>query len=181
MLLPALALLACNPSASVAVGDAPDVEDTDTTGTTDTADTTDTDDTADTEPTPYPLTWVGTREITFEGICEDTIYEDGEEVTKDSDYEELLEACPTCNHIFEAYTDPDAICDDQIGVSSTIYRGIIYLEQGVEVVLFTYGDSGWDISIEAEGEIDGTTLTYFYDSDYSGYEYTAEGEIELQD
>jgi hypothetical protein len=178
-LLPVLAMLACNPTDVVAIGDAPDVSDT---GTTDTDDTTDTQDTEDsgTEPLPYPLTWVGTREIVFEGICEDTIYEEGEEVTKDSDYEDLLEACPTCNHIFEADTDPDSICDGQIGVSSTIYRGIIYLEEGVEVVLFSY-DDGWEITVEAEGEIDGTTLTYTYQSDYGDYEYSAEGDIELQD
>ena len=178
-LLPVLALFACNPTGTAVIGDAPEVNDT---GPTDTTDTSETEtDTEDTDTVPYPLTWSGTREIIFEGICEDTIYEDGEEVTKDSDYEDLLDACSSCSHIFEASTDPDAICSGQVGVSSTIYRGIIYNEQDVTVVLLYEEDGRWEVSQEADGEIDGDTLTYSYTGDYAGYEYTAIGEVELSD
>ena len=182
-LLPALALLACNSTGTAVVGDAPEVNDTGlSTQPTDTSTPgTDTEDTEDTQSTPYPLTWSGTREIIFEGICEDTIYEDGEEVTKDSDYEDLLDACPSCSHIFVASTDPDAICSGQVGVSSTIYRGLIYNEQDVTVVLLYEDDGRWEISEEADGEIDGDTLTYSYRGDYAGYDYTAIGEVELTD
>ena len=181
-LLPALALIACNPTGTAVVGDAPDVTDTGLTDTPDTSDSSASDtDTEDSDTTPYPLIWSGTREIIFEGICEDTIYEDGEEVTKDSDYEDLLDACPSCSHIFEASTDPDAICSGQVGVSSTIYRGIIYNEQDVTVVLLYEDDGRWEISQEADGEIDGDKLTYSYTGDYAGYEYTAIGEVELTD
>jgi hypothetical protein len=185
-LLSALALFACNPTGTAVVGDAPDVNDTgsnpDTTDPSNPDTDTDTEETEETEEEiPYPLIWSGTREIIFEGICEDTIYEDGEEVTKDSDFEDLLDACPTCSHIFVASTDPESICSGQVGVSSTIYRGLIYNEQGVLVVLFYDDDGRWEISAEAEGEIDGETLTYSYQGDYAGYDYTAIGEVTLTD
>ena len=183
-LLPVLAMLACNPTGTATVGPAPDTTDTtDTNGNNGGNDTTDTADTADPQDTedtiPYPLTWNGTREIIFEGYCEDTIYEEGEEVTRDEDYGVLMDACPTCSHIFEASTDPDSICQGYVGVSSTIYRGIIRNEQDVTVVLFSNSDGDWEISIEATGEIDENMLYYEYVGEYNGYDYTAIGEVEL--
>jgi len=177
-LLPILALLGCNTTGTTSIGDAPDTE-----TNTDTNDTNDTDDTEGTEPTPYPLSWIGTREIVFEVGCEGTIFENGEEVTKDPDYNELVEACPTCAHIFAADTDPESICNGAVGVSPTIYRGIILNETDVTVVLFGNGDNGWTVSIEAEGELDEKMLAYYYDAEYySGgdyYYYEAFGEIQI--
>ncbi len=188
-LLPVLALLACNPTGSVPVdgskaGGNETLPSTDG-DTSDTEDPSDTEDTEDTDTTPYPLTWVGSRVINFPGYCEEAIYEDGEEVTRDSDFEDLVDLCPDCNHLFEASTDTDSICNNTVGVSPTIYRGIILNEEDVEVVLFSFNGGDWDISLETEGEINGTTLTYEYESVYNyygqNYDFTAEGEIELQD
>lgn len=181
LLLPALALLACNSSGTAVVGDAPDVTDTGSTIDTTDSSSPDTDTEEETEPVPYPLSWRGTREIIFEGYCEDTIYEDGEEVTRDSDFEDLLDACPSCSHIFEASTDPSSICYGQVGVSATIYRGIIYTEEGVTVVMFSEDDGRWEISKEIDGDLDEDRLTYDYEDEYAGYDYTAIGEVEISE
>jgi len=139
-----------------------------------------TDGTDGTEEPPYPLTWEGTRVIEFPGYCEEELVEVGIEFTQERDAEPLLDACPGCEMIFFVEVSPDTICGSA-PVAPEVIRGIEPLS-GNNVIIYAFGQDergDWVAYELSEGELDGELLTYAYEGELSGYDYTVDGEAVL--
>jgi len=83
------------------------------------------------EPTLYPNTWYGERELFVDfdedGTidCTDTIYENGEEITEDfTGPGNWLDLCD-CDEIYEIVATPEELCG--YDVTQLFYRGVKYL------------------------------------------------------
>ncbi len=180
----------CNADGSVPVGAAPaDSVDTQTDTQTDTPPDTTEETPTDTgapeteeEVDRYPRTWTGTRLVVFEGYCDDTIYESGEEITENEDYARILSACEGCGQLYVVNNDPSSICYGQVGVSDFNYRGLIYREEGeVEVVGISEDDGGsWAATSLGVGVMSEGSLSYEYGGSYYGYDYEIYGEITIE-
>ncbi len=173
-----LVLVGCAPVEAV-VSDAPP-GDTDVTGDADTdADTdsdtdtaTDTDTDTDADPDPYPLPWSGERRFVFDAGCDESVYEEGIEVTREDEWSEALAACPACDHLFYVQVSPDAICDGYVAIATETVRGLEILG-GDQVRIHRLDSDGeqWYLSTLADATTSGARLDYRYEGDVGGYDY----------
>ena len=129
----------------------------------------------------YPLSWSGVREVYFPAGCEDKIFEEGVEITNESSAEDLLEACPGCDEVYEIQAGPDAICSNQVSVASVIYRGLSWDGAQVEVTLLAEDDRGeWYAEVLARGEAQDNKVYYNYDGEWYDYDYEVDGYFTLE-
>lgn len=150
----------------------------------------DADADADTEPAdPYPRSWTGTRAFDFEfpgGGCQETVDEEGVEITRNPDAADAVEACPECDHVFLIEVNPGQICDF-IGIAPEIVRGVQFRQDGsVRLYRISYEDGGWGSDEGwfadplADAELNGSKLTYSYDGNYYGSDYTVDGSVTVE-
>ena len=99
------------------------------------------------EPADDPLigsNWYGERAFSIEGLCEETLIENGSIISDTSQEEALLaEQCPDCIQAFVLSVTPESICDGQIGVSTSTYRATYRVENATpELYFYTATDTG---------------------------------------
>jgi len=148
--------------------------DTDTDADTDTDTDADADTDADTDigPVPDMSVWNGTRLFYYDyaGGCEDLVTETGEEITEgDSDYDELVDLCPGCDHFYFVNVSPDEVCG-WVDMATETYRGLELGEDSAVVWRLDYGEA----SELDEGSFDGWTIDYFYEIDDYWMEVTGQ-------
>jgi hypothetical protein len=155
--------------------------DTDTDADSDADADADADADSDTEP-PAPLTWTGTRDFDFGRYCQDTVTEQGVEITNDDAYTDVTGTCGDCSAIFELQVDPDAICDGTVAITTTTYRGIKWLDGGKVTIYLISNDQspGWYREELATGDVQGSSVTYDYTKDYNGFEYHVNGKATIE-
>lgn len=201
-LLIGFSLVGCSPTGSVVVDPEGNivedtVEDTgmadtdrpdDTDGENDTDrpdDTDDTDNNTDTDepvelpadndnPNIYPNYWEGYRTLSYEN-CEETIVEDGIEVS--NDYPDWMALCD-CDEIYYVETDRSTACGFEI--QPAFYRAIKYKGQEIEVRYYPGNPSTpsqSDLLAEAQILADGNTWAYSYAVDYLGTPITLDGKL----
>lgn len=135
------------------------------------ADTAETADTAPPAPLPDYSVWDGARTFSYTsdwGDCTESTNEFGEELLEGDTYDQLLEACPDCEHLYEVGVSPDELCD-WIGLSDPTYRGLVLGEGWAAVYGF---DWDWSGDVEADlldddADFDGWTLSYAYELEYA--------------
>ena len=204
-LLIGFSLVGCSPTGSVVVDpegnivedtvedtgmadtDRPDDTDgeNDTDRPDDTNDTDDTDNNTDTDepvelpadndnPNIYPNYWEGYRTLSYEN-CEETIVEDGIEVS--NDYPDWMALCD-CDEIYYVETDRSTACGFEI--QTAFYRAIKYKGQEIEVRYYPgrpSTPSPSDLLAEAQILADGNTWAYSYAVDYLGTAITLDGKL----
>lgn len=155
---------------------------TDDTGqqlTDDTGPGTSGDDTDDTEQ-PWdtsggPFAWTGERTYDIGGVCEGTLYEDGDQIVDDEERLERLEdACGQCTQFFQLEVSPAQICD--LGVATRTYRGLSFAGDGT-VGIWTFGETdAGELQSEmfAQGDL-GETVEYAWSGDIGVTYYQASG------
>ena len=204
-LLIGFSLVGCSPTGSVVVDpegnivedtvedtgmadtDRPDDTDgeNDTDRPDDTNDTNDTDNNTDTDepvelpadndnPNIYPNYWEGYRTLSYEN-CEETIVEDGIEVS--NDYPDWMALCD-CDEIYYVETDRGTACGFEI--QTAFYRAIKYKGQEIEVRYYPGNPSTpsqSELLAEAQILADGNTWAYNYAVDYLGTAITLDGKL----
>jgi hypothetical protein len=160
-------------------GDADTDADSDSDADTDTDTDTDTD--ADTDADTYPLQWYGERRFVFDAGCDDTVYEEGIEVTKEPDFADARALCSSCEHIFYVQASPERICDGYVPIATEIVRGVDYGSLGAAVYRIDWDGDGWQLTKLADADVrgDGLSVDYTYTGDVSGYAYEVEGFAEI--
>ena len=128
--------------------------------------------------------WYGERLFVIEGLCEETLIENGTEVTEPGQEETLLsEQCPDCIQAFRLDVSPESICDGQIGVSSTTFRTTSRVDDGPpELYFFTATDTGeFQLNRTVELLEEDGRWTYNYEGTWGSFEYIITGFFELTD
>ena len=187
-----LVLVGCAPTPAVLGDEVPadtDVEsdadtdsDTDADTDSDTDADTDSDTDADTDTDAYPLHWDGDRHFVFYDACEGSVTEEGIEVTKESDWSELVAACDSCDHVFYVEVSPSEICDGWVRIASEVARGVEWRADGsAQIWNIRQGDGGsfWAEPLSQDSEVDGDTIRYAYAGVYYEYEYGVQGSVTL--
>ena len=189
--LAAFLAVGCGPAAAIIEDQAdPNDDGTDTNDPGDTGDPGDPGDTGDPGNEPDLSAWSGTRNYSFPDIfgqaCEDSVEEDGVNVTDDIDYNGAREVCPDCDEIFAVDVTPATLCEEQTGgqgipVATEIMRGLQFsTDRGVIVYRIEYSDwEGWTASELATGTLTGTELDYSYEGNVYGAEFTATGVVDF--
>jgi hypothetical protein len=141
----------------------------------------DADTDADTQP-PDPLSWTGTRDFDFGRMCQDQVTEEGVEVTHDDKYSDVTATCGDCNAIFEVTVSPDTICDGFVPITTTVYRGVKWLDGGKATIynISNVESPGWYREELATGAVSGSTIKYAYDKNYNGADYHVDGQATIE-
>ena len=168
-------LAGCVPADAIFTEDPPHVMDTHTDTDTDTDADTDTD--TDTEPDPYE--WAGKRDFFFDfggwRDCEDSLTEVGIEVTDDSSHLNAVQACADCDHVFLLDVSPATMCDGEVPVATTTYRGVKWSSSGADIYVIGEGSGGWYQDHLGDASGDATGLEYDYDGWFDEGQYEVQG------
>jgi hypothetical protein len=164
-------------------GDSDADSDSDTDADSDVDADADTDADSDADADGTPDTWTGKREfhVGDQFGCDETVEEQGPEVTNDPTWADALRSCEHCEQIFLVEMDPPRICQG-IDIATPAIRGINWHEGVIYRVDYDWQHQTYSTTVLADDtHINGADVDYQYDGEIDYWlQYSVEGHVTIE-
>ena len=126
--------------------------------------------------------WNGERFFKIDGICEDTLTENGSDISDTDEGSELLNnQCPDCLQAFKLNVSPGSICNDEIGVSDPTYRTTLRIDETTAELQFYIKEGGFQLARVVPLNYENGQWAYNYSGTWGSFQYTISGYFEFND
>jgi len=129
------------------------------------------------EPIVFGENWAGVRNISFE-TCSATLEETGNVLLDPVLREELENLCSSCSEIYQVTVSPPFICEDQVAIATTVWRGVVLRsDHSLGLYNFSPTNQGYVINEIAIAEQIEDHWEYQYESTFQSFSYFVDGVV----